>query len=417
MGTRYLDGLRGVFSFIVFVRHFLVPWEPTIDTGFSGKGNLTPDMSVLKLPFVRILYSGPTVPVFFVVSGFLLAHKPLRLAHNGEMENFLNSISSSIFRRALRLFLPPAISTFLVALAVRFGAYNAPYGAMPGQVPQHPERFDSFTFQMTDWIRFVVYELTQLWNWEIYDFKYDTHLYTVPIQFRSSIIIFVLLTGLARVTARLRMVILVFIWLFLQQQRRWDVGLFVAGVIIRAACPLPECSELQITSVTETPKGRVKNNWRRIFWRFLFVLGLYLGSFPRGDGAAELTPGYAWLSTLTKKFTIWHSYGATAILCALSHDRDLQEIFMNSWFYYLGKISFSLYLVHGPMLHIYGYSFTAKLLSLVDQTSPFQYQGIIFISLIFTTIPVLWAADLFWRVVDRSCGTAVARLERACFQS
>jgi hypothetical protein len=33
--TLYLDGLRGIFSFVVFMRHYLLPWEKTLDYGYA----------------------------------------------------------------------------------------------------------------------------------------------------------------------------------------------------------------------------------------------------------------------------------------------------------------------------------------------------------------------------------------------
>jgi hypothetical protein len=33
--TVYADGLRVLFSFFVFIRHFLLPWKPSLDKGFA----------------------------------------------------------------------------------------------------------------------------------------------------------------------------------------------------------------------------------------------------------------------------------------------------------------------------------------------------------------------------------------------
>jgi hypothetical protein len=76
--TVYVDGLRGLFSFLVFVRHFLTPWEKDLDTGYAQGGN-DQNRGILKLPIVRLTFSGPTVPIFFIVSGFVISYKPLKL--------------------------------------------------------------------------------------------------------------------------------------------------------------------------------------------------------------------------------------------------------------------------------------------------------------------------------------------------
>ncbi|KAG4289894.1 hypothetical protein FPRO06_04716 [Fusarium proliferatum] len=111
--TLYLDGLRGLFSFLVFLRHFLLPWEEGLDTGFGQNGN----MSFIKLPIIRLVYAGPTVPIFFIVSGFVLAYKPLKLIHKKDYDALGLYTMSSVLRRPFRLFLPPLVSTFIVAIA------------------------------------------------------------------------------------------------------------------------------------------------------------------------------------------------------------------------------------------------------------------------------------------------------------
>ncbi|KAF5685256.1 acyltransferase [Fusarium circinatum] len=111
--TLYLDGLRGLFSFLVFLRHFLLPWEEGLDTGFGQNGN----MSFMKLPIIRLIYGGPTVPIFFIVSGFVLAYKPLKLIHKKDYSTLGLYTMSSVLRRPFRLFLPPLVSTFIVAIA------------------------------------------------------------------------------------------------------------------------------------------------------------------------------------------------------------------------------------------------------------------------------------------------------------
>jgi peptidoglycan/LPS O-acetylase OafA/YrhL len=111
--TVYLDGLRGLFSFLVYVRHFLLPWERNLDTGYAQQGSGSDyNRHLVKLPFIRLVYSGPTITIFFLVSGFVLAYKPLKLIRKGDYNALIKAMVSSIFRRALRLFLPPVTSTF-----------------------------------------------------------------------------------------------------------------------------------------------------------------------------------------------------------------------------------------------------------------------------------------------------------------
>ncbi|KAF5553108.1 acyltransferase [Fusarium phyllophilum] len=270
--TLYLDGLRGLFSFLVFLRHFLLPWEEDLDTGFGQNGNT----SLIKLPIVRLLYGGPTVPIFFIVSGFVLAYKPLKLIHKKDYNALGLHTMSSVLRRPFRLFLPPLVSTFIVAISVSAGLYTAPYQDMPGWVPRHPERLGSLWAQIGDWMRFVVVDLTHPWSWKSPMSEYDSHLWTIPIQFRASMIVYLTLLALARARVWVRVTTLVFLCLYSLQQERWEMYLFFAGVFL-AERSLESHNDLEALptdggeSVMNHPP--LQSAWSGFVQRLLFLLG------------------------------------------------------------------------------------------------------------------------------------------------
>jgi peptidoglycan/LPS O-acetylase OafA/YrhL len=347
--TLYLDGLRGLFSFLVFLRHFLLPWEEGLDTGFGQTNN----MSFIKLPIIRLIYGGPTVPIFFIVSGFVLAYKPLKLIHKKDYNTLGLYTMSSVLRRPFRLFLPPLVSTFIVALAVSAGLYTAPYQDMPGWVPRHPEQLGSLWAQIWDWMRFLVVDLTHPWSWKSPVSEYDSHLWTVPIQFRASMIIYLTLLALARARVWVRGTTLVCLCLYSLQQGRWEMYLFFAGVFLaERSLESRNDFEAQLTDGGESATIRLplRSSVRPgILQKFVFLVGLYLSSYPRARDAGFSMPGYVFLSTLTNRYIYWQSYGATLICWSSSRDRLLQKPFTSRPLRYLAKISFTLYLVHGPV--------------------------------------------------------------------
>lgn len=229
----YLDGFRGIFSFFVFVRHFLLPWDEGLDNGCAQRV-IDPNigMNLCRLPLVRLLYSGPTVPIFFVVSGSGLAYKPLKLIKERDNENLGKSLMSSVFQRAARLFIPPMVTTIFVAITVNLGLWNSSYNPMPGTVPRHPERFEDLLQQIQDWLRFVVIDLTNPWSWKPPRSEYDSHLWTILIQFRASMVVFLTLMGVARLTTIVRSGISLALWLYSLHQGQWKMALFFAGVFL-----------------------------------------------------------------------------------------------------------------------------------------------------------------------------------------
>lgn len=416
--TSYLDGMRGIFSFLVFVRHYLLPWEETLDNGYAqirGEGEIG-NRSVLKLPIARLLYSGPTVAIFFIVSGYVVSYKPLKLIRKGHHEALSRAMISSVFRRGLRLFLPPVITTFFVAVAAYLRLFNSPYDSMPGAVPRHPEVFDSLFLQLKDWARFLALDLTRLWTWTVPRSEYDSHLWTIPIQFRSSMILFLIIIGLSKARTRIRGAVLIFFYLYCLMQHRWDLALFLAGMFLAEQNLIQREEEIQNAShgLLYTPPKRSVSFLLKIFWRCVFLIGLYLGSFPRKKDAAQETPGYVWISRLTPNFHYWQGYAATLILWSTSNDRLLQSLFTSPFMSYFGSISFSLYLVHGPLLHLLGYSLVPALWGLTGQATDIQNQCGILLGLLILTPIVLWVADVFWRFVDTPCAQITVQVERYC---
>ena len=157
--TSYLDGLRGIASFIVFLHHysFLVP---PCSAYYGVDTTETRSWSVIQLPFIRVIHSGrPMVHVFFVLSGFVLSRKPLKLARAGNYSDLHTTLSSSIFRRGLRLFLPAVASTFTAFLLICAGWHH-----------QQPIDVGLWT-QMCYWAS-VMFHITQGWRWDdLQDFR------------------------------------------------------------------------------------------------------------------------------------------------------------------------------------------------------------------------------------------------------
>jgi peptidoglycan/LPS O-acetylase OafA/YrhL len=56
------------------------------------------------------------VSVFFVISGYVLSYKAIRLMRAAQYPELLGSLASSVFRRGMRLFLLITASTFISML-------------------------------------------------------------------------------------------------------------------------------------------------------------------------------------------------------------------------------------------------------------------------------------------------------------
>jgi hypothetical protein len=166
--TAYLDGMRGLAALFVFFCHFSYQAFEIADSWGAGGGNYY----ILKLPFIRLFYQGPAaVCVFFVISGYALSYRPTKLMRNGAYADLSTTMSSLIFRRAIRLYLPTAISTLFVLIMMQTGVYELTRDfAITKEnhhnvMEPHPLPLDTWSEQLQDWCK-TMYQFLNVWNWD-----------------------------------------------------------------------------------------------------------------------------------------------------------------------------------------------------------------------------------------------------------
>lgn len=406
-GIAALDGVRGWACLLVFNFHFLFTytWKVAVGWGFAGE-----NFGILHLPIIRLLISGHImVAIFFVLSGYVLSYKPLKLIRSRSWDQVFTTLASSTFRRGLRLYIPSIIGIFLVFLAVRAGVYDYSHTVINrgetilGTNEQHPPLMKSFWRQFWDWYLTVVH-LIDPWNWALYYNYYNPHLWTIPVEFRSSIVLFVTMLATSRLTSRIRMGLVVGLIWFCMRWGRWDVVHFLFGMIM---------AELDLINGTwepsqdeKTPTHKPQNRFRvssRKFWLAVFIFGLYLGSSP--NTGYKWTPFYMWTAKLTPRtYPEPHRFpqtiGAVLIVFSINRSKEIQKLFTNPLSQYLGKISYAFYIVHGPILHSLGYSLMPNIWNIVGKETDFQYcLGFLIGWLICLPISI-WAGDVYWRAFD-----------------
>jgi peptidoglycan/LPS O-acetylase OafA/YrhL len=382
--TAYLDGMRGVAAFVVFISHAAEPFFPRKDFAFE---NLR-DSTILQLPIIRLVFSGlPMVTLFFVISGYSLAWKPLRYRHRGETLASWTALCSSALRRGPRLFMPCISSTFFVMLLTFHGIGNSTSQLdLPGFTEVRPRTFARLSDQTFDWMCFLFWKLTNAWAWEAWDFTYDTHLWTVSLEFSATMVLYLVLMVLITCKDSVISAGLMTLVLYCSLHGMWHVGLFITG----AAIAQQKLQRHRSTNYTRLI-GAIALS---MFW----IFGLFLLSFPTKN--AESAFGYQWLSHLSRSSWLWQSLGAGVFVFSTDSVAVLQTPFTTDFTFYLGRISYALYLVHGPMLHTGGYSWIVKLQSILSGSMPLSAEfgwAIGFLSLLPITI---WISDRFWWFVD-----------------
>ncbi|KAK4168887.1 acyltransferase family-domain-containing protein [Cladorrhinum sp. PSN259] len=443
--TAYLDGMRGLAALFVFLCHytytcfviahgygyvppasFYDPPLPPPDFDFDSSPQAeaeyhhhpptspTPNnFTLLKLPFIRLFYSGPPmVCVFFIISGYALSLKLFILIRSRQFSGLSQTLSSLIFRRAIRLFLPCAISTLLIVFLVRVGAYewtrefayDEEY--LRNVQEDHYRALDTTSDQIKEWAG-MLFDFVHVWDWEAFGGStgIDVHLWTIPVEFRASMVLFLVVMGSSRVKPVWRVVGLGSLSVFVYRSGRWEVLLFFWGM---GLADLDVGRGLHLTKggllSGEKEKSLVVGRRSRLFWFGLSVLGLYLMSQP--DYGSEETPGWVWLTGLIPSwwkdgYRFWQSAGSMIFVLAVGRSQGWQRVFESKVVQYFGRISYAMYLMHGPVLHTVGYAFERWVWVNVTGIETLRaYNTGFVLASVFVVPIVIWVSDIFWRAVD-----------------
>lgn len=412
-----LDGLRGWACLLVFNFHlfFTYTWKVSIGWGFGGE-----NFGIHQLPFLHLLISGHImVAIFFVLSGYVLSYKPLKTVRSQSFEQTFAVLASSTFRRALRLYIPPFVGLACVFVAVRMGLYNYSWVVIReghtilGTNEEHPPVYRTAYDQFWD-LYYTVARLINVFDYNLYYNNYNPHLWTIPIELRCSIILFVTILATSRLRTVIRMsVVASMIW-FSSRYGRWDLILFLIGMFMAEVDLINGTWERPVIPATNvvddkihvrlTHGGKVMASVsRRTVWIVVFVLGLYFGSSP--NLGFKWTPGYMWLWDYTpwtygEPHRFPQTIGATLIVFSINRSPDIQKLFTNPLSQYLGKISFAFYIVHGPILHALGYALMPNIWYYTGKETNFQFCTGFLIGWCILLLVCICTGDFFWRFVD-----------------
>lgn len=426
--TAYLDGLRGLAALAVFNFHFFFAFT---DYTHIGWGYQSSHYSIIALPVFRLLYDGGTcVNVFFVVAGYVCSAKALQLMTAGEHEKVLRSLWGSVFRRALRLYLPVLTITFITTVMSYLGFFE---GLRPmltqrkkhfagafgdGPVP----RQESLTGQLYVWIE-EMWSLANVWNSGPFYPEHDKHLWTIAYEFRTSMHLYLALLGtsMCRPVARLCFLItLAFVYLL---WNRWEGPLFFLGAaiaqweIIRKA---KSFKSLPLVPVQRDASGRRFNSAQLL--RLLgYGLALYLMSFPIANFKSP-APGFAFVNKLiprwySRKEKFPKSVGMLVLLYLLSTNKDQENslwhrAMRSNVAQYMGRYMFALYLVHGPMLRWFGYGIPFAVWTVTGKDTNLGWVTGLFLGWAISLTSCLLVAEVFTREVDVRLAAVIRKWEK-----
>jgi peptidoglycan/LPS O-acetylase OafA/YrhL len=343
--TSYLDGLRGFAALMVYCLHHQVWAHESLnaDAIIENAFGYNRQYYFAAFPGIRTFFSGGhlAVSIFFVISGYVLSAKPLRLMRQGEMVKLGDNLSSALFRRWLRLYMPVISTTFIWMLLnyfIRDLSILRPEAKLFDEIWRWYADIKEFTF--------IFREGGEPW------FTYNFHVWTIPLEFKGSIVVYTALMAFSRCTKSMRLWCttgLVFYFLYICDG--WYLASFVAGMLLCDLDLLAEENELpSIIQRFEAYKDSI--------FVSLFVIGIYLGGVPafsKDISVLRESPGWHYLSFLKpqavysyKQFYLF--WAGVFIVVAVPRIAWLKRFMESSFCQYLGRVSYAFYLVHGPIL-------------------------------------------------------------------
>ncbi|KAI4284290.1 MAG: hypothetical protein L6R35_004943 [Caloplaca aegaea] len=397
--TSWLDGLRGIAALFVVFHHSSQVWLAGIRPGW-GSG---PDAyHIIQLPVLRIIYSGGAmVAIFFVISGYVLSTKPLRLAREGRHEELFSNLASSTFRRGPRLFIPCIVSTFITAMLAMTGAF------VNEGVVRHYPRAGTLWEQLGLWIHETLWLINPLSGGT----NFEANLWSIPVEYQGSLLIFLCALGLSKSRGAVRLGSLVCFMAYWLWFGYWATVLFLGGML------LAEMGHYRRQCASCTEPDHL-SSWKSKMTLWLLVLiAVFLLSMPEYDEAVTKSYGYA---TLANSLTPaswgnhwgpgrwWPCLSSIMLVALIDHagpESFLQRLFTYRFPQYLGRISFSLYLCHAFTIYTLGLRVANLCFHLFGSATSSRYGFSLLISSAVFAPWLFWISDVFTVVVDRGALT------------
>ena len=392
----FLDGLKGFACLGVFTHHFFLSFFPASYFGTEAAVMTASgfDASLSVEPYSFFVNGNFWVCLFLVVSAFLVSNKifQLRISYEvlqgsasdsvshereqqcGQMPIF-DTLSATLLKRYLRLMIPAALigifSYFLTDLLTFTGLNYL------GKV--NVLSFPSFLYHAVVHMWIFVDSSVQGPFWMLHYLLFGSYL----------AILIALATPLKN---RWTPLIHLFLTVVLGILNHYYVGI-VLGVMI---CYLYHYGiSLQKTSdrgcLAKIMSLLTQNKILRSAVGILLLLtGLFLGAYPsyvKPDNIYRIFNAYAFRDP--DAYELIHSIAAACLLASFFLLKGLADFFSTKPFLFLGKLSFSIFLIHSILLEHLGYFIMHKTNALIGN---YSFAGILTYLILFCLlIPLSFA--------------------------
>jgi peptidoglycan/LPS O-acetylase OafA/YrhL len=368
---KYLDGLRGLAAYIVVINHFVTGFYPALYNASLSQVNTSKGIEVwIATTPLNIFYGGNfAVCIFFILSGYVLSYKYFLLQD-------LKIIIESAAKRYFRLLIPVLFSLIIAFLFMSFSLF---YNNQISEITKSSWWLAILWNFKPDILLF----LKEAFFGVFFDYQssYNAVLWTMTYEFFGSFMVF----GFIALFGKLRNRNILYIVIILLLSKTYYVN-FIVGLLL---------SDLYNSHYVHKKiiESRILNSFLNIV---LVISGVFMGSYP--PEAAVNNTMYAFMNIVSwgTPMIFYHSIGAFLIMLALLNSEHLKSFFSNRILTFLGKISFSMYIIHLIIIC----SFSSYLFLLLYHY--FSYHIAFLITFILSNVVIIISANYVYQYIDKN---------------
>ncbi|KAJ5040650.1 acyltransferase 3, partial [Bipolaris maydis] len=339
--ANWVDGLRGIASFMVVCGHLctaFVPWlhQPATDTKTAPH--------LFQLPFFRLAVGGRSaVAIFFLVTGYVNSIGAISKSRAGNYEAAFHGIARSALARSGRLILPTMVATTISWLLAQTNAYH-----MTKHVDAQWIRQGWHRQEPSLWMALKSLFKAQTETWVVGWDEYDGTQWTLHLFLEGAFIVYTTMFATVLVRPKARFLIYAVLYAYFWQVGKELIIGSIKGLNIVTGMFLAELHNHFKDSATSVLPAPIP--------AMMIVFGMFMAGFPQDsfENTRWSETMATIMHTLTSEKTdirrYWDHLGAATILMGVFFSKNARKVLTSPVFNFLGRVSFPVYLIHNTLI-------------------------------------------------------------------